>query len=298
MVSISDNPIHAFAEYLAVERDASKKTIQNYSTDLRMFMEWYSGEIQEPFSVQNISAYDVKRYKEILGEQGRKPATINRKLISLKMFFDFAVDSEWIDKSPARKIKHVPSEPEPPRALTDRDELRLLRAADRSNNLRDYTIMLLMFHTGLRAGEVCKLTWSDVTMKERSGELLIRASKRGKYRNVPLNLTARNALRDYRGSLTSANNDSDYVFPGRDGKGPLTPRNLGYIVAKYARHAEVEHVSPHDLRHRFAYKMSKVVELNVLATIMGHDDINTTRGYIMPTKEDLGRAVETIADEG
>lgn len=294
---ISDNTTEQFAHHLAVERDASPKTIQNYTTDLRLFAEWMTAESGEPFNPVDVSAYDVKRFKEHLQEIGRKPATVNRYLISLKMFFDYCIDAGLITKSPARKVRNIPAEKEAPRSISQRDEMRLVRAVERFGSLRDYTIIVLMLHTGLRAGEVCKLTWSDVTMKERSGELLIRASKRGKYRTVPLNLTARNLLRDYRDSLTTANNPTDNVFPGRKGVEPLTPRNLGYLLARYSKLAEIEHVSPHDLRHRFAYKMSKEVDLHLLATIMGHDDINTTRVYTTPTKEDLARAVDTIAND-
>lgn len=295
---ISDNTITQFADHLAVERDASKKTIQNYTSDLRLFIEWLTADSAEPFDPAAVTAYDVKRFKEHLQEIGRKPATVNRYLISLKMYFDYCIDAGMIEKSPARKVRHIPAEKEAPRSITQRDEMRLVRAVERFGSLRDYTIIVLMLHTGLRAGEVCKLRWSDVTMKERSGELLIRASKRGKYRTVPLNLTARNLLRDYKDSLATANNQTDNVFPGRKGVEPLTPRNLGYLLQKYSRLAEVEHISPHDLRHRFAYKMSKEVDLHLLATIMGHDDINTTRVYTTPTKEDLARAVDMIASDG
>ena len=54
-------------------------------------------------------------------------------------------------------------------------------------------------------------------------------------------------------------------------------------------------VSPHDLRHRFGYRMAESVPLHRLAQIMGHDSLDTTKLYIQGTKHDLHQAVETIA---
>ncbi len=70
---------------------------------------------------------------------------------------------------------------------------------------------------------------------------------------------------------------------------------LGYIVKKYAGVAKLPDVSPHDLRHRFGYRMAESVPLHRLAQIMGHDSLDTTKLYIQGTKHDLQQAVETIA---
>ncbi len=76
---------------------------------------------------------------------------------------------------------------------------------------------------------------------------------------------------------------------------PLTGRALGYPVAKYARLAKIEDLSPHDLRHRFGYCMAHTVPLHRLAQIMGHDSLDTTMIYVQGTKQDLQQAVEAIA---
>jgi integrase/recombinase XerD len=77
--------------------------------------------------------------------------------------------------------------------------------------------------------------------------------------------------------------------------GAITTRALGYLVSKYARIAGVEDISPHDLRHRFGYRMAETVPLHRLAQIMGHDSIDTTMVYVRGTSEDLQRDVEQIA---
>jgi integrase/recombinase XerC len=81
--------------------------------------------------------------------------------------------------------------------------------------------------------------------------------------------------------------DSISLFPSGKTKAALSERALGYIIKKYAERAKLVDVSPHDLRHRFGYRMAETVPLHRLAQIMGHDSLDTTRLYIQGTKQDL-----------
>ncbi len=89
--------------------------------------------------------------------------------------------------------------------------------------------------------------------------------------------------------------DGRYVFPSRRTGRGLSERALGHLVKRYATRAGITDVSPHDLRHRFGYRMAEVVPLHRLAQIMGHDSLNTTMGYVRGTKADLQKEVEKIA---
>lgn len=75
----------------------------------------------------------------------------------------------------------------------------------------------------------------------------------------------------------------------------VTERAVGYLIKKYARQAQLGHVHPHDLRHRFGYRMAASVPLHRVAQLMGHDSLDTTLIYIRGTQQDLQQAVETIA---
>ena len=88
-----------------------------------------------------------------------------------------------------------------------------------------------------------------------------------------------------------------YVFVSQRTGLNLTPRGLRFMLDKYARRAGVAHLGPHDLRHRFGYRMAEKVPLHRLAQIMGHDSLDTTLTYIRATQRDLQQAVETIAWE-
>ena len=152
-------------------------------------------------------------------------------------------------------------------------------------------MLMLLLHTGLRAHELCGLQLRDVTVNKRSGVLRVRG-KRNKYREVPLNSTARDALTVY---LVTVPKETPALFCSHKTGVGLTERALGYLIAKYAALAKVEDVSPHDLRHRFDYRMAALVPLHRLAQIMGHDSLDTTMIYVQGTKQDLQQEVEKIA---
>ncbi|MDP9316226.1 MAG: site-specific integrase, partial [Chloroflexota bacterium] len=201
---------------------------------------------------------------------------------------------------PAKVVKLVPLVRRPPRHLTDQEENALIAAVTAHGTLRDRALLILALHTGLRAEELCQLQRSNVVVGKRSGHVAI-YGKRNKYREVPLNGTARAVLGEYLPTLPShatwlfVSNKQETLPDGSKQAAPLTERGLGYLVAKYARLAKIADLSPHDLRHRFGYRMAQSVPLHRLAQIMGHDSLDTTMIYVQGTKQDLQQAVEAIA---
>ncbi|MDF5716223.1 MAG: site-specific integrase [Rhizonema sp. NSF051] len=180
-------------------------------------------------------------------------------------------------------MKLIPKVDSPPRHLSNVEESALVAAVTNFGNLRDQTIIVLMLHTGLRAQEVCKLHPEQVHLGKRSGILQV-YGKRNKFREVPLNATARAILTVY---IKTQTLDANYLFVSEKTGEALTERALGYLVKKYAHIASLTDVSPHDLRHRFGYRMAQVVPLHRLAQIMGHDSLDTTMIYIRGTQSDL-----------
>src|SRR5438128_1062971 len=82
-----------------------------------------------------------------------------------------------------------------PRHLDDQEEQALVAAATKEGTLRDRTLVVLLLHTGLRAKEICQLRRDQVKLGRRSGTLEV-IGKRNKYREVPLNATARKTLEE------------------------------------------------------------------------------------------------------
>ncbi|MBO0782093.1 MAG: tyrosine-type recombinase/integrase [Ktedonobacteraceae bacterium] len=177
--------------------------------------------------------------------------------------------------------------------MSDDEEEALVAAVNATGTLRDQTIIVLLLHTGLRVQELCSLTRQQLHLSKRNGTLRI-MGKRKKVREVPLNATAHLALNHYLETLPPG---EQYLFPSEKTHRALTGRALGHLITKYAMQAQVIDLSPHDLRHRFEYRMAEVVPLYRLAQIMGHDSLDTTMLYVRGTKQDLqqDQDVEKIA---
>src|SRR6266566_17354 len=142
-----------------------------------------------------------------------------------------------------------------PRHLDDQEEQALVAAVTETGSLRDRAIIVLMLHTGLRTRELCTLTRAQVRLGKRSGMLTV-LGKHNKYREIPLNITARTALEAYDPSLRKkSSQDHAPLFLSEKRQTRLTERGLGYLLKKYATRACLNDLSPHDLRHRFGYQM-------------------------------------------
>jgi integrase/recombinase XerD len=303
--SLSSSGEEAVAQYrqtLWEHEDLTGASRRNYLSDLRHFAAWYEAnstrrtdETSLPymsFMPQVITTPALIRYRAYLQKDlHQKPNSVNRALISLKLYCRWAMQKQLIFYDPSVPVKLVGEEEHAPRHLEDEEEQALVAAVTNEGTLRDRVLIILLLHTGLRAREICQLRRDQIKLGKRSGTLEV-IGKRNKYREVPLNATARKVLEEY---LSTLSPESISLFPSGKTKEALSARALGYIVKKYAERAKLVDVSPHDLRHRFGYRMAKSVPLHRLAQIMGHDSLDTTRLYIQGTKHDLQQGVETIA---
>jgi integrase/recombinase XerD len=300
--SSGEAALEQYRKFLWEHEDLTDASRRNYLSDLRHFAAWYEAYStrrtdktslsQMAFSPHAITTPALTRYRTYLQKDlHQKPNSVNRALISLKRYFGWAVQKQLISYDPSIPVKLVGEEEHAPRHLEDEEEQALVAAVTNEGTLRDRVLIVLLLHTGLRAREICQLRRDQVKLGRRSGTLEI-IGKRNKYREVPLNTTARKALEEY---LSTLSFDIVYLFPSGKTREALSERALGYIVKKYAESAKLVDVSPHDLRHRFGYRMAESVPLHRLAQIMGHDSLDTTRLYIQGTKHDLQQAVETIA---
>lgn len=297
---IGQETLAQYESYLRDLADVSPITIRNYLSDLRQFMAWCEKtdsegqEIQKSFALSTITTPAITCYRSYLQNSLKlKPASVNRYLVTLKCYFSWVTEIGLIDYNPAAAVKLIPRVNSPPRHLSNAEESALVAAVTNFGNLRDRTIIVLMLHTGLRAQEVCKLHTEQVHLGKRSGILQV-YGKRNKFREVPLNATARAVLTEY---IKTQTLNANYLFVSEKTGEALTERGLGYLVKKYAYIASLTDVSPHDLRHRFGYRMAQVVPLHRLAQIMGHDSLDTTMIYIRGTQSDLQKEVEKIAWE-
>ena len=283
-----------YEHYLTTELDLRPATVRNYLSDLQQFMAWFEQEHEQLFALEAVATPTLTTYRDYLQHKlQRKASSINRYLVSLKRYFLWASQTEQIQRNPAAPIKLVQETATSPKKMSTTQEKKLMAAVQHENKQRDITLITLMLHTGLRVSEVCSLKWEHVLLQARSGYLKL-WGKRQKYREVPLNSTARKTLHDLRREQQSQ--PHVLVFVSEKSKDMLTPRAIGFILKKYAQREGLD-IHPHDLRHRFGYRMAKSTPLHRLAQIMGHDSLDTTMIYVQATQQDLQQDVEAIAWE-
>ncbi|SFE83652.1 integrase/recombinase XerC [Paenibacillus catalpae] len=292
-----EQTIHDFIHALTTNEDLNPKTLKEYASDLKHFIGWFetSGDQEDEviFRIEEVTTPTLTRYREATQKvMELKPATINRRLITLKRFFEWALLESKIRRDPAKPVKLLPEEKVSPRQMTDKEEAALIAAAEHGGSIRDQTIIIVMLHTGLRTMEVCDLALEDIQIGKHDGQLTVRSGKRNKQREVPLNATCRAALEKY---LTVLPSDSPYLFPSEKTGDRLTERALRHAIQKYMKSAQLEGLSAHDLRHRFGYVMAANTPLHRLAQIMGHDRLDTTMNYVKTTRSDLQSEVEKTA---
>ena len=184
-----------FARFLE-QSERSPVTVRGYLADLTVFFRWFEKANGAPLDPARITATDLREYKRLLVEELRqKPASVNRKLASLKSFLKWAADAGLTSGSQALKVPRPERlQRQGPKWLDRSEQNALLRAVERGQSPRDIAIVKLLLNTGLRVQELCSLTWQDVRISDRKGALGVRRGKGGKGREIPLNKDARMAL--------------------------------------------------------------------------------------------------------
>ena len=221
-----------------------------------------------------------------------RPPTINRRLLSLKYFLEWGWDTKKIKyRFPLPKtVKHSQSIP---KWLTRTQQNQLLRHVEQYGSKRDTAIVKILLNTGLRVSELCDMTWAHVTMSERKGKLLVNAGKGCKYREIPLNKDARLAL--YNLDYTIHAGSDVFVFKGQ--RGTLSPRGVQLMLNRLRIPDELGVISPHQFRHTFCKNLVDAgISLEKVASLAGHERLDTTKLYCQPSFSDLSEAVEKIGE--
>ena len=229
----------------------SPATVRNYLADLRAFARWHTAQ-QPPSRV--FAASDFRAYREHLcNETDHSPATVNRRLQSLRLFGRFLHEMGHAAENPTRDLqllRNGKDDHPAPRTLSRTEIARLteaIRAGRPSLSGRDQAIMALMLHAGLRVHEVGTLRLGDVDSARRGMTVRVRGNGRSRERIVPLNATAARALRAYLPTRPAVPR-VDHLFLSQRGQ-PLSTRSIQRLIAAHAHAAGLDGVSAQSLRH-------------------------------------------------
>jgi len=249
--------------------------------------EYIGRELLEKFGnipLQRFNVAMLESYQQELLGKGKGSATVNRKMAMLKHLVRKANDWKMVDDGTLRTVRKVKQLKEPPgrlRYLTGKDVQRLL--AECKPHIRPIVIVAL--NTGMRRGEILNLKWDDVDL--RNGLLLVKDTKNGESRAVPINDAVRGVLAGIVRWL-----DSQYVFCNQKGQ-PL--REIKHTFNSACRKAGIRDFRFHDLRHSAASFMAMGgVSLLAIGTILGHKTASMTKRYSHLSPDHLQGAVAVI----
>jgi integrase/recombinase XerC len=276
-------------------RNDSPHTLRNYGADLREFLEYFSPPGAAPPALAGIDLLSLREWLGHLYGRDQKPATIRRKLASLRALFRYLSREHRIERDPARLLRL----PRMPKMLPDVPNTEVTNAlVDGSSNEdlerpfpgRDRLLLELLYGCGLRISETVGLNLADFDRGERW--LRVRGKGR-KERQVPYGSKAAAALDTYLESRQSET-EPDALFLNHRGE-RLTDRGARNIVKFYATYvAGDSSIHPHTLRHAFATDLlSNGADLRAIQELLGHARLSTTQKYTQVSLMDLMRVYDS-----
>ena len=277
-----------FLRYLAVERNASARTLKAYRQALVAF------RAQNKKAWKKCTADDFRDYLFALMKRGQARSYVRLQFSALRTFFGFLVGRKKLARDPVRELQLPKINKKLPLVLTRQQIEELIaaplkiaknRAAPTWMPLRDVAIMELFYSSGLRLSELEALDVSDVDLYTESVRVF---GKGRKERVCPVGLPALEAIQKYR---TAANVHSGALFINKSRK-RMSTRSIWLILKRYLRHTSIPiSISPHKLRHSFAtHMLDRGADLRSVQALLGHASLSTTQIYTHVTVERLKKA--------
>jgi len=265
--------VHAFLQYLAVERRMSAHTLDAYRRDLEALQQW---AVQRDGSVDALDGEQLRCFIADEHRRGLSASSLQRRLSACRGYYAWQLKHGRMQRDPTLGLK-APRAPRRLPQVLDADEavqLVELAADDDGLGRRDRALLELFYSSGLRLSELCALIWRDLDFD--SGLVTV-TGKGNRQRRVPVGRPAREALQAWRAETDGS--PGAPVFPGRNG--PISQRAVQLRIKQLAqRQGLFKHVHPHMLRHSFAsHILESSGDLRGVQELLGHADIATTQIY-------------------
>jgi len=265
-------------------------TVVNYVADLRAFLRWSEGTNQADRSPLQLGCDDLQRYCSFLSEEkNHAPATINRRIQTLRKFYNFALSEGWVSINPAENVSLLDeSASQRSRHLSEEDVSRLLDCVQTARprwRERDRAIVHVFLGAGLKLSELTDLRVSDVHLDGAQPHLTVGGDVGLAGRTIPLDDVVFGALRRYL-PVRRAAPGVDHLFVNRDGN-PLSTRSVQRLLRSYAQEAHLEGLTTQALRYVYARRVfSDCRDLESVADLLGHRYTATTIRYLRPTESE------------
>ena len=258
--------INEYIEYLDAIRGYSKNTIIAYKTDLLNYFQF--------INTYNKNYYDIEKYIQHLSKNKYKKTTINRKINTIINFLKWCKSYKNINIKEIKNIKNLRTEKKLPTVLTSSYINKLLDSIPISTpkDVRDRSIIELLYSSGLRLSELTNLKLNDI----KNNQSIKVTGKGNKVRILPMTNKAYKILdlwiKTYRSNYEIKESEN-YIFLGVRGK-KISEREIQRIVKLRLG------TFPHSIRHTFAtHLLDGGADLRVVQEMLGHNDPSTTQIY-------------------
>lgn len=311
--------------FLGIKDTTSTRTRLAYAYDLRVFFEYLiaNNSIFKGLSINDINvemlddikAIDIIEYLDYLSYYEKESEQITneergkqRKLASLRSFYNYYFRAEKIEKNPAalvqmpklHKKEIIRLDPDEVALLLDHvengDKLTKQQAAfHEKTKVRDLALITLLLGTGIRVSECVGLDINDVDFKNNG--ILIR--RKGGYEAVVyFGDEVEKALKDYlfeRNSIIPESGHENALFLSLQNK-RISVRSVEKLVKKYATTVtSLKKITPHKLRSTYGTSLYRETgDIYLVADVLGHSDVNTTKKHYAALEDDRRRKAANV----
>jgi site-specific recombinase XerD len=288
---INNNTLNLFENKMR-EESKSENTIKNYLYDLKQFETFLPRPKGDTPQISLQKA--VKEYRQQIEKSGLSPSTLNRRILSLRAFFNVLVEEGMLDENPASSVKTKAIANQNDTKWLERPQVKaIFRAVDeiesKSRRVQQRAIISVLVNTGIRVQELCDLKINDLDYAE--GMLTVTDGKGDKFRRVPFNTATQRAVRDYMQYRKFP--EGEYVFQSERSE-QMTTRAIQHIVKKLCENLNFN-FTVHQLRHTALKNIANATgKIEIVATVAGHDNINTSKRYISPSMKEIAEAMKGV----
>jgi len=280
-----------FIEYLQIEKNCSQYTVEHYHHDILDFFDFMKEEAIH--DLKEVQYSDVRIYLTKLYEKQLSRRTVARRISCLRSFYKFLMREKLVEDNPMALVSIPKAEKRLPDFFYEQELELLFNACETDTALgkRNKALLELLFGTGIRVSECCKIRLSDLDFYLST---VLVQGKGHKQRYVPFGSFAHDELEGYiqtaRHELLKGKEDHGFLFVNFRG-GPLTDRGVREILNKMVEKSALQgEIHPHKLRHSFAtHLLSNGADLRTVQELLGHAFLSSTQVYTHITNEHLRR---------
>ena len=289
--------IDRYLEYINIEKRYSPNTIISYRKDLEDFAKF----LLDTESIENLQKADKKMVRNFiihLNNQKLSKRSINRKISTLKSFYNFLLRISEIKTSPLEGISMLKFYAEKQIPFSEEEMKHLLLILEEAQvELLDKLIIEVLYQTGMRRAELCNLPLENVNFSRNE---IVVIGKGNKERIVPISPDLSKVLKIYYLEHRKPTAEAEkYFFVSSKGK-KITEKFVYFMVTSYLSQVSLkEKKSPHILRHSFAtHVLNGGAEISKVKKIMGHASLASTQVYTNANIEQLKKVFRAAHPRG